>query len=286
MEMVHFIPPTQRRLVMLAAQADAAPVLISGSKGTGKGAIARWIHANSPRSARPFNEAKLDSPLKNQIAETMGGTLLVPEISEWPLGEQMTLLHYCQTKSIPHPSNPDMKMLANARIICTTSHDLDGRSQGGLFNPELLKKLSIFRVEMPELSRRQDEFEDIVTGILGETTRALHKEYIKALSPEVWERFRSYNWPGNLREIRNVLRIATISAQGDQIESSNLPEFGQNQTGYRATRAEFEKIYIQELLKACDWCVDKACQVSHMDRNTLLEKIKEYGITLTGSSMP
>ena len=80
MEMVHFIPPSQRRLAMLAAQADTAPVLIYGASGTGKGAIARWIHQNGPRATRPCLTATHDRPLSAQIPEAQGGTLLITEI--------------------------------------------------------------------------------------------------------------------------------------------------------------------------------------------------------------
>ena len=84
MEMVHFIPTGQRRLAMLAAQADTAPALISGASGTGKGAIARWIHSNSPRAAHPFIIATRDRTFIEQISEAQGGTIVIPEIGEWP----------------------------------------------------------------------------------------------------------------------------------------------------------------------------------------------------------
>ena len=94
MEMVHFIPPTQRRLVILAAQADTAPVLICGAAGTGKGAIAQWIHHNGPRAGFPYVEANHETPLVAQIPAAQGGTLVVPELAEWPLAEQMALLQF------------------------------------------------------------------------------------------------------------------------------------------------------------------------------------------------
>src|ERR1041385_2726832 len=117
MEMVHFIPPSQRRLAMLAAQADTAPVLTYGGSGTGKGAIARWIHSNGPRSAMQFRVAHHELPLVDQIPKAQGGTLVIPEIGEWPLGEQRTLLTFLNTRTIPAASDgrerPMMRMLAN-----------------------------------------------------------------------------------------------------------------------------------------------------------------------------
>src|SRR4051812_18180361 len=129
MEMVHFIPPGQRRLAMLAAQADSAPVLIHGGSGTGKGAISRWIHQNGPRSAKPYVIATRDQTLVEQLASAQGGTLVINEISEYPLGEQKTLLGFLQTRYVPTSSG--MPMLLNVRLIANTSHSLEGRAQGG-----------------------------------------------------------------------------------------------------------------------------------------------------------
>src|SRR3954469_5284319 len=113
MQMVHFIPPSQRRLALLAAQADTAPALIYGASGTGKGAIARWMHANGPRAARIFLAATQAKPLVDQILEAQGGTLAIPEMGEWPLGEQKALLGYLKTKSVPHPNGQGTPVIAH-----------------------------------------------------------------------------------------------------------------------------------------------------------------------------
>jgi len=292
MEMVHFIPSSQRRLALLAAQADSAPVLIYGATGTGKGAIARWIHSNGPRAARIFLVATQEKPLADQILEAQGGTLMIPEMGEWNFSEQKVLLGYFKTKSVIRNEDEDtsrnvsanipanVPVIANVRIIGTTSQALEGRAQGGLFNIELLEKLNVFRIEMPALAKRTSEFDDIVMGIVGEITRELHKEHLKVVSHEAWARLKSYDWPGNLRELRNVLRIAIASSKGDQIEISDLPDFGFARIDFRATREQFEKIYILELLKTFNWEIDKTCKMSRMDKSILLSKIKHYGITV------
>lgn len=285
MEMVHFIPPGQRRLAMLAAQGDTAPVLISGAEGTGKSAIARWIHRNGPRSARPLVTADKSRSLASQIPKAQGGTLVIPDIGERTLKEQKILEDYLASKSVPHPENPSMRMLANVRVIATTSQALEGRAQSGMFNADLLKKLNVFRIEMPPLAKRDEEFEDIVLGIMREITRELHREHLRELTAEAWDRLRSYDWPGNLRELRNVLRVAVISAGGDRVEAADLPEFGHDRVDFRATREEFEKTYIEELLKAFDWQIDRTCQVSRIDKGTLMAKIEKYGIDLKRASL-
>jgi DNA-binding NtrC family response regulator len=276
MEMVHFIPPSQRRIALLAAQADTAPVLILGGGGTGKGAIARWIHTHGPRAGRPLVTTSFDIPLVESLKNAQGGTLVIHEIGETNLSEQRTLLNYLTTKTVTVDGVP---MLLNVRVMATTSHALEGRAQGGLFNAELLGKLNVYRLEMPALARRTEEFEDIVAGITGEITRELHKEHLRKLTPEAWGRLRSYDWPGNLRELRNVLRVAVIAAQGEEIDAEDLPDFGHDRVDFRATREEFEKIYLLEILKTLDWQIDKTCQVTRMDKATLLHKMARYGIT-------
>ena len=246
MQMVHFIPSSQRRVAMLAASADTAPVLVCGANGTGKSAIAQWIHSNGPRSTRPMLTASLKSPLLRQIARAKGTTLVIPEIGEWPLSDQKILLDLLKTKSIPHPDEPGMRMLINVRIIATASQQVDSRARGGLFNAELLEKISVFRIEMPPLYKRLDEFEDIAQGIVSEITRELHKEHLRSFSNEARNRLLAYDWPGNIRELRNVLKIAAISAKGDRIESTDLPDFGHDRIDFHATRAEFEKALLSE----------------------------------------
>lgn len=277
MEMVHFIPPTQRRLAMLAAQADSAPVLIIGGSGTGKGAIGKWIHLSSPRSAKPFVNAVHEKSLSKQIAEAQGGTLMIPEIGSFGLGEQRVLLDFLLTRSIPS-SLADIKMISHTRIMTTSSLGLEGRAQGGLFNAELLSKLNVFRLEMPTLAERQEEFQDIAHGILSEITADLHKQHLRLISDEALAQLKAYEWPGNLRELRNVLRISALACKTDRIEASDLPQFGHSNVNFRQTREKFEKVYIQEILNNYGWELERTCELARMDRGVLISKIKKYGL--------
>ena len=262
----------------MAAQADNAPCLIYGASGTGKSAMARWIHNNGPRASLPLVVANHDHSLVEQIFDTQGGTLVITDIGEWPLGEQRALLQYLSNRSIPHPQGGNAQLLANARIIATAERPLENRVQGGLFNGDLLNKLNVYRLDMPDLSRRQDDFNDIVRGILKEITHELHKEHIQDLSMEAWEKFKAYHWPGNMRELRNVLKIAVTRAKEDVLLVEDLPTFGTERLDLRATREEFEKTYLLELLKSYNWQIDKTCQVSRLDKAVVLNKLKKYGI--------
>jgi two-component system response regulator HydG len=170
-------------------------------------------------------------------------------------------------------------MLLNVRIIATTDQALDARAQGGLFNKELLEKLNVFRLEMPPLKKRDDEFEDIALGIVSEITRELHKEHIRQLDQAAWDRIRAYDWPGNIRELRNVLRVAIIACQQGQITEADLPDFGHDKVDFHATREMFEKSYLLEILKTFNWDIDQTCRMSKMDKTTLLNKIQKYGLS-------
>ena len=271
---------------MMATQADAAPVLIFGSSGTGKGALSRWIHSNGPRATLPFQVAHPALPLGPQIAAALGGTLLINEIGEYSLSEQKVLLRFLNTRSIPHPlslvdTENSTLMVVNTRIMCSTSQALEGRAQNSLFNAELLLKLNAFRIEMPPLERRTEEFEDIAHGILEELTRSLHQDAIRSFSPEALRKLRAHDWPGNLRELRNILRVAISQCQGSRIEAEHIPTLSQqdhDRMDFKATRDQFEKLYILELLQTFGWEIDKTCEMTRMNRSTLLAKIEQYGI--------
>jgi len=147
-----------------------------------------------------------------------------------------------------------------------------------MFNDELLLRLSKNRIEMPALVEREDEFEDIAMGILQEITHELHKEYIRGFSEAVWRKLREYDWPGNLRELRNVLRMAAVASETERVEVKDLPDFGHDKINFQATRSEFEKIYLSELLKSFQHDLDKVARAARMERVTLLEKLKRLGL--------
>lgn len=294
MEMVHFIPPNQRRFALLAAQSDSTPVLLTGQSGTGKSALARWIHQNGPRASKVLVEAthatpplgvaigrpaisgqkRMPTPLATLLAAAQGGTLVVHEVGEWPLAEQKVLLQFVKTKSV----SADVTTLLNVRVIATTSQGLEGRAQGGLFNPELFERLSALTVDMPALAQRPDEFEEIVLGLRDELGRGLHKEFVTQVSDEAWAKLRAYDWPGNLRELRNVLSVAMARASTQTLEARDLPDFGPTNETFRGSRAEFEKIYLLEVLKSAGDQVEVAAGLARMDRQAFEQQLKLHGI--------
>lgn len=282
MSMVYFIPSSQRKIALAAAQADDEPVLVIGGTGTGKGALAKWIHQNSPRAAQSLIMATRERTLAEQLRDCNGGTLIIDDITNYPMSEQLVLLNFLKNKSVPHPSKSSpsnaLPMIVNVRIISTSVPQIDSRARAGMFNDELLLRLSKNRIEMPNLADRADEFEDITMGILSEITHELHKEYIKGFTETAWRKLREYDWPGNLRELRNVLRMSVVSSEGDRVDLKDLPDFGHDKINFQATRSEFEKIYLSELLKSFNHDLDKTARAARMERITLLEKLKRLGL--------
>lgn len=276
--MVHFIPSDQRRLAMSAALSDPDPVLISGASGTGKSAMGKWIHLNSPRSTKSLMTYVNNKALAEQLYAAQGGAFFIPEITNIPLGEQKQLYDFIKTRSLPHPENPGLKALINVRIIAGTEHDLNNRAQAGMFNAELLARFKANHLEMPRLSDRLEEFEDITDELLKEITRETHKNHIQEISPAALDILKSYDWPANLRELRNTLRMAVVHAEGDTIEASDIPDLNSRKMDLRATREEFEKIYLVELFKTFDWDLEKVGKNIQMERSVLLEKAKRHGI--------
>ncbi|MBC7397097.1 MAG: sigma-54-dependent Fis family transcriptional regulator [Bdellovibrionales bacterium] len=280
MSMVYFIPSSQRKIALAAAQAEDEPALVIGGAGTGKGALAKWIHQNSPRAAQTLVMANRDRPIAEQIRDCKGGTIVIDDITNYPMSDQMVILNFLKTKAVPHPqkSGGVVPMIVNVRIIATAVPQIDSRARAGMFNDELLLRLSKNRIEMPNLAEREEEFEDIAMGILQEITHELHKEHIKGFSEVVWRKLREYDWPGNLRELRNVLRMAVVSSEQDRIDIKDLPDFGHDKINFQATRSEFEKIYLSELLKSFSHDLDKTARAARMERITLMEKLKLHGL--------
>ncbi len=280
MSMVYFIPSSQRKIALAAAQAEEEPVLVIGGTGTGKGALAKWIHQNSPRAAQPCVMATRDRTLAEQLRDCKGGTLIIDDITNYPVSEQLVVLNFLKTKAVPQAQKggTPVPMIVNVRIIATAVPQIDSRARAGMFNDELLLRLSKNRIEMPNLAERSDEFEDITMGILQEITQELHKEYIKGFSEVAWRKLREYDWPGNLRELRNVLRMAVVSCEAERVDIRDLPDFGHDKINFQATRSEFEKIYLSELLKSFQHDLDKTARAARMERVTLMEKLKLHGL--------
>jgi DNA-binding NtrC family response regulator len=300
MILVHLIPPSQRRIALLAAETNLGPLLIRGASGTGKGALARWIHDQGPKKNGPWIEANRKSLFLDQLPQAHGGTLLIPELGEWPLSEQKRIHDFIKTHSVPHPQGGTLRTLLQVRIIATTSQSLDRRAEAGLFSADLLRLFDALRIEMPLLSQREEEFEQIAQEILAEVCAEVGARGIQ-LEQQAFQKLLAYEWPGNLRELRNVLKLASISAQTRlnalskksgtprpeefKMQILDFPDFGHEKIDFRSTRQDFEKIYLQELIavlaedrKVTEPVIDQIAKQTGWKRSQVVEKLLHHGL--------
>ncbi|HEY7088887.1 MAG TPA: sigma-54 dependent transcriptional regulator [Tepidisphaeraceae bacterium] len=295
--------PPMRRAISLARQVapTEATVLIRGESGTGKGVLARLIHAWSKRGSRPFGvvscpaispqllESELfghvrgaftgavrDNP--GRIAACDGGTLFLDEIGDLPLGLQPKLLRFAQDRQYERVGDSAIRR-ADVRMIAATNIDLEAAVKAGRFREDLLYRIQVIQIDVPPLRQRVEDVVALAEGML----RTLGGgRGIVGFTPEAVERLRSYAWPGNVRELRNAMERAAIFCQTDRIGVEHLPG---NATPTPATVAvgdavtldELEEVHIRRVL-ASTKSLDEAARTLGIDAATLWRRRKKYGI--------
>ncbi|MCW5830616.1 MAG: sigma-54-dependent Fis family transcriptional regulator [Deltaproteobacteria bacterium] len=232
------------RLVQRVA-ASSVNVFIHGESGTGKEVIARAIHFGGDRASGPFvavncgaiPENLLESELfghekgaftgavarhTGRFQEANGGTLFLDEIGEMPLSMQVKILRAIQEKEV-HPVGASKPVKVEVRIISATHKNLEAECKAGRFREDLYYRLAMFPIALPPLRERLVDLPDLVQLILRKHSRANPYSAREGISPIVMEALRSYPWPGNIRELENVLARACIMANSPVIELGDLP---------------------------------------------------------------
>jgi two-component system response regulator FlrC len=233
-----------RRLMQLGRRVAASDctVLISGESGTGKEVLARYIHRCSPRAAHPFvavncaaiPESMLEALLfgyekgaftgahaahPGKFEQAQGGTLLLDEISEMPLGLQAKLLRVLQEREVERLGGRGSLPL-DVRVLATTNRLLRDEVSAGRFREDLYYRLNVFPVAITPLRERRDDILPIAMHLLSLRTRA--GDRIPALSADAAHELLVHTWPGNVRELDNVLQRALILCQGPVIEADHI----------------------------------------------------------------
>jgi DNA-binding NtrC family response regulator len=216
MKWVSFIPTKLRRLVIRAAQLDTEPVYLSGETGSGKSAIARWIHQNSPRSTKPFVTCEAKDLLAEKIREADEGTLMLLNLDAFPSAERARLAKLIQSRSFTDTER-GVRAIVRARIIATGDRPIDE------FSP-FDRVFKDFQVHLPSLSERKGELEDIVVGLLEEMAHELRRDHVRELSKEAMASLKSHRWRANLRELRNILRYGILRTKTGTIGVEHLPD--------------------------------------------------------------
>ena len=259
---------------MQAAQSDDLPVLLLGDPGSGKGRLARWIHANGPRSGRTFYTLNRKTPWEDQILEVNGGSLLFPEWETCSYPERdclQRLLRFRTLKTTGLHGDLAVTHLINSRVFLPAL-----RADAEL---EALMELSSVRaiaIDLPPLRERQGELLDLALALLHELGHDQRKDHVQGFEPSVSAALLAYDWPGNLRELRNVLSFALTRAQGEKISESDLPSLGDESLDFFASREEFERATLAENLRQCGGDLDRTARSLRVSREFLDEKMRRY----------
>jgi len=281
-------------------------VLIEGETGTGKELIARAIHMHSPYKNEPFRAINcsaivgtlLESELfghekgsftgaittkKGKIELAGEGTVFFDEIGELPLELQPKLLRFLQDKEFERIGG-ERRIHSNARVIAATNRDLWQMVQEGLFREDLFYRLSVTTIKVPPLRERKSDIPLLVDHLLKKINFTLKKN-IKKIEGHAISEMMKYEWPGNIRELENIITHAAINARGDIIPSELIiPLLGkkffakEHMAKKELTLQEIEKDYILKILENTRWHLGKACEILGISRPTLRQKLKDYGI--------
>lgn len=287
--------PMQRleRLVKLVA-AGNIHVLITGETGVGKEVVAERIHRASRRASAAFYrveaaalaEGLLDRELfgdgdKPGLFETAnGGTVLVDEVSELPLGTQAKLLRVLERGEVIRVDTAEPRKV-DVRFIAATNRDLRAMVTDGTFREDLYFRLNGITIEVPPLRERREQIAQIANELLVKACGEARRPPM-TLTKESLARLESYDWPGNVRELKNAIDRAVLLSQGDALDPMALPagDAGDDAAGARLRNdlAAFERQRIVEALEKCAGNQTKAAQLLGISRRTLVSRLGEYNL--------
>jgi len=287
----------------LVAPTDMS-VLITGESGTGKEVVAKSIHLQSSRSDAPFIAVDCGAiPKEIASSEFFGhkkgsftgafndkighfeaannGTLFLDEVGNLSYENQIQLLRALQERSVkPIGSNTEIEV--DIRLITATNEDLLKAVQANTFREDLYHRLNEFSIQVPNLFERKSDIILYADFFLSKANSQLKKEVV-GFSSEVVKVFQNYDWPGNLRELSNVIKRATLLTTGAYIEIASLPAEFKKETSPKSAIENFskkdnEKELIINALNEVDYNRTKAAKLLSITRKTLYNKMKEYDI--------
>lgn len=294
-----------RRLIANVADTSAS-VLISGESGTGKELAARMIHLASLRrdavfvtvncAAIPenlmeselfghekgaFTGATQARPGKFELAA--GGTLFLDEIGELPLALQAKLLRVLQERTFERLGG-SREIRADVRIIAATNRDLGAEIQARRFREDLYYRLNVFPIHLPPLRQRRDGLPILIDYLVSRATKQIGRT-VSLVEPAVQTAFADYDWPGNIRELQNVIERAVILSKG-RITLNDLPELIRRPIIQPAVTTngnlqELERAAILEALTQCNGNRRLAAERLGISKRTLQYRLKEYGLLET-----
>ncbi|OHB39464.1 MAG: Fis family transcriptional regulator [Planctomycetes bacterium GWA2_39_15] len=285
-----------------------ANILIQGETGTGKELVARAIHYNSARKNYPFvkvdcaalTETLLESELfghekgafTGAVKDRMGrfrtadhGTIFLDEIGNISLSVQSKLLRVLQDSEFEAVGS-DKSIKVDVRIVAATNADLEGYVEKGLFRRDLFYRLNVIRIFLPLLRERVDDIPMLASHFLS-THSKKNRKIVEGISNEALNKLMSYSWPGNIRELENVIERAVILCKGKMIELVDIPLY-QEKIGFshelsgkplQVLMDQVERQVIVNTLELAGGDKEKAAKMLQVSRASLYNKLNKHNIT-------
>jgi DNA-binding NtrC family response regulator len=302
-------PAMKRALELVSTVATTdATVLVTGESGTGKELVARAIHAASPRRFNPMvtvncgalPEGILESELfgheagsftgargrhKGKFETASGGTVFLDEVAEVSPKVQVELLRVLEEKKVTRLGG-SAPVAVDFRVIAATNKDLAALVRTGAFREDLYWRLNVFAIEIPPLRDRPEDVLPLALHFLERFALAMGRKAL-SLSSATKDALTAYGWPGNVRELQNAVERAVVVAKGTTIEPADLPLHvtGAPVRSAPGSLAAVERAHVLAVLESTGWNITHAARILEVDRVTLYNKIRRYGLQRSGHAV-
>jgi DNA-binding NtrC family response regulator len=277
--------------------ANNTNVLITGETGTGKELAATLVHGWSPRAHRrlvsincaAIPEGLLESELfgyergaftgaaasrTGQLQLASGGTVFFDEVGDMGLLAQAKVLRAIECREV-YPLGATRPIPIDVRIVAATNQDVEKRVEESAFRKDLYYRLNVARVHLPPLRERREDIPLLLAHYITEMNRRLGRQ-VDGLTDDAQDRLVQYDWPGNIRELRNVVEVAFLTLKGQRIGFPDIPEHVRNRLAAPAEVRDDERGRLASALSATNWNKSLAAERLHWSRMTVYRKIAKY----------
>jgi DNA-binding NtrC family response regulator len=278
---------------------SSSSVIITGESGTGKELVARAIHSNSSRRYFPLvsvhcgalTESLLESELfghekgaftgatfnrKGRFEMADGGTIFLDEIATISPKMQVELLRVLETKKFIRVGG-NREITSDFRVICATNRDLLGMVRKGTFREDLYYRLNVVNITIPPLRERTEDIPLLVNHFIKKYCTSMSRDMI-TIEPAALKHLEKFEFPGNVRELENMIERAIVVGNGKEIRLKDLPMGKETISSTVESLDELEKRHIEQILEKYGWNVSRSAKALQVDRVTLYNKIRKYDL--------